>query len=318
MSSKIKILLLSCIIAPLLSSCQVENVDTEIVTFEDFGCCKYTPDTIPIGTIQIEFLDDAAPSSGESYETTFGIAVFNIDKNGQKTLIDSDIAQIYYNGEASKDNKYIATNKNGNFSIGISAVMNPDAENGIYNFSVEVMEEGQNLDKLIISDEDINIDHQNGYVNHSIGEHSIKKGDKVNPLKKGLIIGGLTFFIILFVWIFVLRYIFFPRIKVNQLQFQGPGAFFGVFIVKGCYKVILTSNKKNKQGLLGRILVGKILYIYNDVWTRDVVFGRYDSSSVSAKVSDTWYCDSYQLQKFNEYKIYDTAKKEDKGKITPM
>lgn len=317
MSSKIKILLLSCL-APLLLSCEKGNVDKEIVTFDNFWFCQYTPDTISIGKVQIEFLDDADSSEGNAgYETGFCIAVYNTNEEGKKTLVNPHVAHVYYNGEINKDNKYIVTNKNGNVNVEVSLVVNPDAENSLYNFSIEVMEEGQNLDKLIVGDEDINI-FQTKFTNHSVGNYCIKKDSKPNPLKEGLITGISIFFIILFVWVLVVRNLFFPRIKVNQLQFEGPGAFFGVFSVKGCYQVILTNNTRKKQGLLNQILVGKKMYIYNDIWTEDVVFKHFSSDSVSATVSGTWYCESYQLSKFNVYKIYDTAKKDDKGKVTPM
>lgn len=126
------------------------------------------------------------------------------------------------------------------------------------------------------------------------------------------IVGFLT---LVLLWLGFGRYIFFPRIKVPSIEFVGPGSFFGSYQVKGCYKVVLTSNKNAKQNFIKRILTGKILYIYNEIWTTDIIIEHCDKESVEIFTGGDWSCNAHQLFRHKTYIIKNNkTHKEDKLK----
>lgn len=114
---------------------------------------------------------------------------------------------------------------------------------------------------------------------------------------------------LLLVWIIFLRPILFTRISIARLQIQGPGAFMGMFPIKGCIKVVLTS-KKVKQNFLHHLFVGKIKYITNDVWISDVTFEPRDRKSLRIRTKDDFSCDATILEKHNTYKLTNMKTKE--------
>lgn len=123
---------------------------------------------------------------------------------------------------------------------------------------------------------------------------------------------------LLIAWFGFLRYMLFKRIKVPEINFKGPGTFNGLYKVKGYYKVILTSDNKKKQNTFVGICTGKILYLYDSVWTSDVVIEHYDKQSVTIQTSGNITCNDYQLNRYNTYEIKDRKNLNDKGYITIM
>lgn len=311
MLSKLNIYILSLFVLLCLSCSNEKDVDAHalgvVETYDDFPGCKYTPDTIPIGKFIVEFLDDAV---SDTCPASFRMAAYNLTENGGKTLLDVSVAQLYCNGKAVKGNQFVVKNDKPSTEIELSIVLNKDAEDAEYTFSVEVMDEGRDLEKIVDEDDKM--------INELCEKFVVKKDTIVNPLKKNLGIALAVLGLCLAVWLFVLRYMFFPRIKVTSLQFEGPGPFFGMYPVKGCYKVVLTCDTKKKQSFFARVFKGKVKYIYNEIWTTDVAFSHFDKNSVSIRVSGTWSCDSFQLEKLNSYEIYSTESPKEKGKITVL
>lgn len=138
----------------------------------------------------------------------------------------------------------------------------------------------------------------------------IEKKTIANP---GNVIASWTLIIVLallLVWIVFLRPILFTRISIAKLQIQGPGAFMGMFPIKGCIKVVLTS-KKMKQSFLHHLFVGKIKYITSDVVPLpDVTFEPRDRKSLRIRTKDDFSCDATILEKHNTYKLTNMKTKE--------
>lgn len=314
MSSKLKIFLLSCL-AFIFVSCGEENIDAEIVTYGDFLWSEYTPEKIPMGTVKVEFEDDAVPSEEGVYETGFWIAVYDVAENGEKTLVDPAVAQIYYNDEPSEDNKCHITNKNGNIDVKVSAAMNNDAEDRTYKFSVELMEEGQEFEKLILGGKSYQVSKDNEYANHNVAEFSIDKGSKMNPLKKWLLIILIVFIALNLFWLVVMRPIYFKRFAIRKISIVGPEPYMQNVPVSGrsgsYIKVVLT-RKSQKQGFFNKLYTGEIKYIVNEIWTEDVELIPRDRRSIRVRAVNprgVFVVDSPTLMKDNECKLTNTETK---------
>ena len=102
----------------------------------------------------------------------------------------------------------------------------------------------------------------------------VYKKDIMNPLKKRMlwalaIIGGLL--VILFLIVRANHPTF--RIRTLRIEYYTPEGElrppYQRIILKGCYKVICT-NKKPKQSIIARIFKGKIAFVINDLWDKEM------------------------------------------------
>jgi len=84
-----------------------------------------------------------------------------------------------------------------------------------------------------------------------------------NPWKLGLGWFLTLSALALALWIGLLRYVFFPRIKVMHLQMEGSSGFYKNPKIKGCRKVVFT-NKRQNQSLLNHLFTGPIKYVKDD------------------------------------------------------
>ena len=127
-----------------------------------------------------------------------------------------------------------------------------------------------------------------------IGNASIEKGEewntlvygkyrvRPNPLKVAMISIFLVIVGLFCLWVFVLRYKFFPRIRVSLVSVGKGDQAMIPRRSKGFIKFVITSSPKRQGGLMN-LLTGKIQYFPMDVAdgvTEDIVIERFDKKSV--------------------------------------
>lgn len=271
--------------------------------YDNFLWEEHTPDTIQMGRFVVEFADDAADPE---YNASIMIGAVEIDEEGNKKPLATSDIQMYFNGKATSDNKFKISH--GTEEVVLTAVVNPNAEDRIYKWNVEVLEEGKECEKLA---------NEHGDRVEYFGESFEVEKDKItNPLKKNLTTTLIILFILILLWILVIRPLKYPGIRVNNILIIGPGNFYGSYNIKGAYKVILTSDANKKQKFMSRIFIGKIMYLYGDVWTQDIVFKNFNKNSITVITPETWSCSDFILEKYNTYELTNTQSPKDKGKIT--
>lgn len=90
-----------------------------------------------------------------------------------------------------------------------------------------------------------------------------------NPLKTFLFWLAIALFAIVIIWIFILKRIFFPTIKMGKVIITGPGTYYASKKIKGARKVILTSRHKS-QNIFSRIFTGEIRFIKSEFFLSDL------------------------------------------------
>jgi len=81
-----------------------------------------------------------------------------------------------------------------------------------------------------------------------------------NPLKTALLWILAILALALLVWIFVLRPIFYPGIRVNSIELTGPDGYYMKKRLRGASRAILTSRKRS-QNIFSRLFTGRTVYI---------------------------------------------------------
>lgn len=90
-----------------------------------------------------------------------------------------------------------------------------------------------------------------------------------NPLKTLLFWLGIIIGMLLLLWLALLKYIFYPRIKVAKVTFTGPGPYFKSKRIKGAIKVVLSSGRRS-QSLVNRWFTGSKIFIRADHFTPEI------------------------------------------------
>lgn len=90
-----------------------------------------------------------------------------------------------------------------------------------------------------------------------------------NPLKTWLTIAAIVLVGLLLLWLLVLKFIFFPTIKVGRIEIVGPGSYYSTKKIKGARKVILTSRRRS-QNILSRIFTGEVRFVRADHFTPEI------------------------------------------------
>ncbi len=307
-------------VVAVISSCSEENRPTgdnwgTTEWYPDRFYCSYTP-VVMTRTVEFDLNEDARLY----LDCQGGFFELAVSKEPGEYVKSNDI-KVYYNGMLDEDGKFHVTlndDKSGKFTADIGVEFVDGVAEGIHKYYIvytgqmdgnnSINVQGTNLtaSKEYVTVDMCNLDAEGFYV---------EKIDLVNPVDKILIWVGTILGICLAVWIIVGRYLFFPRIRVSRLQFTGPDTFNRTPTVKGCYRVVLTADRKRKQGIIARLFTGKILYIYDDVWTEEVLFEHRNKKSVRIRTKGDWTCDSFSLEKHNSYIIENMTTKQ-KGEIT--
>lgn len=295
--------------------------------YEDHLFKKYEP-VVMSNKLEIELNNDAA-----RYLSNEGSFIeFRISSDPKEYVRPTDII-VYFNNEPCpnftfrmypKEQIGLEENDITNDYYLISGTLGiefkDDANNGGHHYYVQYYDcAGKNYLSLKGSKESqpaYKTDLQHEYSGSIIDGIYISKETVENPA--AVIIKWIIRIILvaLAVWFILLRNLIYPKIRVSCILFTGPGHFSGSIPVKGCYKVVFTADKNKKQGILSRIFIGRIKYVYDDVWTSDIVFSHFDKNSVAISVSGNWSCSGFKLEKYNNYEIKDTRNSNNKGAIS--
>lgn len=117
-----------------------------------------------------------------------------------------------------------------------------------------------------------------------------------NPLQTLFVIGALLLLAMLILWLFLLKRIFFPAIKMSKIEIMGPGTYYASKKIKGARKVILT-HKRMSQNIISRIFTGKIRFIRADIFSPELAIlpsgGKKKVKIHSESPIDSWeFCPS--------------------------
>ncbi len=230
-----------------LSSCKESESNSvfwgETKYYKDFLWKKYEPVRME-KTLEIEFNEDAK-NFANLWSERIEFNVVNITNNKPFEHI-----KLYKNDELCNNNVLVITPEDEEVQVAIEFLESAPEGNHI----LTLVERGNSgLDR-------IEIEMGDGVV--------ITKKDITNPLALTSSISGSAILIILIVLAVILR-LASPKIK-HTLTVIEPIAQ-NIVRRNEARRVVLTSDRKQKQGLISKIFKGKTKYVYNDIWTSTVV-----------------------------------------------
>ena len=134
-----------------------------------------------------------------------------------------------------------------------------------------------------------------------------------NPLALGMVGLFLFFLFLCIVWFLFIRPQVVKRLKIFNLSVIEP--YFTSIPVNGSRKVVFTSRPQ-KQGVLNRIFMGKIIYEINPVWEHEWILEPLgDGAMISAPNYNVNPLDT-PLELGVEYKLEDDSAPKNKAKIS--
>lgn len=307
------------VVIAIATSCSEEKQPTG----DNWGTTEWYPDRFyysydPVRmtkTLEFEFNDDAR----EYLKGDDGYFELAISSSPQTYTKPTNI-KVYYNDEYCEDGKFrvklsetVADESAPNvYTADVGIEFLDEAKEGIHQYYI--VYSGDMAGNSYIRDNDNAIQTNKNDVSvelFTLDEDGfyVEKIDVKNPVDVVLtwigIIGGIG----LAIWLLFGRYFFYPRIMVSRIMLTGPDTFNRSIAVKGCYKVVLTADRKKKQGLFARIFTGKILYIYDDVWTDAISFTHSKRDSIIIHTTGNWECDDRRLVRYSNYKVSNIATK---------
>lgn len=198
--------------------------------------------------------------------------------------------QAWYNGQPVKSGS-ILTIRPGQPAM-LEIQFDHDAETGKRYFSL--------LPTSVSSIDVINDQPTENYTGTSL---RTKYSVGWNPLKTFLTWLAIILIAGLLTWIFILRQIFYPTIKMGKITLVGPGTYYASKKIKGARKVILTS-KRRSQNLLLRIFTGEVRYVRADCFTSDLSItpvGRKKKVKLRSEAKGNGGWDIYPTSIFSQY-----------------
>lgn len=129
-----------------------------------------------------------------------------------------------------------------------------------------------------------------------------------HPMKVLVIWLGIILLIVAVLWFLVLRRMFYPQFRrVRQLKVTEP--VFAVKKLKGVRKVVMADKApEKKQGVIGRILTGRIVYFVNPSFFASPVTAEPDGKSVRLRTDRDVLCMPYnKLTSGQQTELEDTV-----------
>ena len=167
----------------------------------------------------------------------------------------------------------------------------------------------------LVPDEVISIDMINSQPLDKYGETTLRtEYSKVwNPLKTFLFWFGIVLLVAVIIWIFALKRIIFPIIKLSRIEMSGPGTYYVSRKIKGARKVVFTAKRKN-QNILSKIFTGQIRYVKADHFSHELILeAAGGKKKVKLKsIDNSW--DIYPTRIFKQYDKGDLINRETKEK----
>ena len=243
----------------LISSCDktenessLESIDFgESIYFDPFLWSK-SDTTVLKRTLKFEFSDYAVEQHAQ-LELQFTDDKQNILNNNQHVNIFVDNSFVR-NGKIKIEAKSNIVTK----TIGFQFLPGSDL--------------GEHHGFLIISSH--NFDRIDNFSKAQIGSDnrikrwSAKYDKEYNHLAFGVFWLLIILLIFIFIWFFIFRNQFYPKMKKGRIQVQSP--YFKSIPTKGV-RMIIFSREPRKQGYWDRLWKGKILYEINTIWDKDVI-----------------------------------------------
>lgn len=268
--------------------------------YESTSLKKYTP--VPMdGVFEIELNNHASQMFKEGGSVTFEVVETRegeelplqyIDvytHNGNEEWYLCDGGTVTVNIPHSNADETTTT-----LELPLRFIFDGLADDGRHDLMLKYKDFKSNLGNVIIP-------HNGRDKNYSVKDDSLKanlqaiqargfhiyKKTITNPVTKGITIGVIIFLIGLIVYLCA-RPLIFPRIKVNNFTAIGPKGTAPINAkIRGYYKAILTPKNAKKQGLLERIFVGKVKYIYAATLQDDITIKGHNSTSVVVEQKPT-------------------------------
>lgn len=265
MLNKLYSLLVFVVAFVCFSSCSEEEAGGieysmgRVECYDDFLWNEYSP---VMKKKQLKFVFEA---DALSEDASFKMGFFTIGEDGKTEPMGTDVAQVYVNGEPVDNNQFEVSNKvDGkyveNVTLELGVVFNPDAATGVHKWEVRTIEtEKKMMEEVAVVNKDNKI------------VFSVEKVDKMNPLKKGLIIGAVSFIVLCILWFIISRYFIwsstgFTKVMIDYNDGYGPKA----IRMSGCYELVCTNDSKKRDSFFEKLFKGSRMYEVNDFWTSPV------------------------------------------------
>ena len=264
------IILISLIL--FLTSCKDDSIS--------FGTVEYYPaflwvdaNITPVTkTFDFDFSEDAKNDSHSFAEFQF------VDNDGKP--INTKVMQVYDNGVQLSENKLrIGSNID---TKDLTFRFSSNASNGKHQGYLKLI--NHNLDRL---------DSQSLMPGQKADafQWTLYFDKGMNPLAKGLMWLGILILTLLFVWVLLLKPLFYPRFGSIQKTFNIPGMAPLIIRFKGARMVVLAASHPKKQSVWNRFWTGKIIYQTHPAFVVPIVFKPSRGRRVLSKVQ----AGSYQV-----------------------
>lgn len=92
-----------------------------------------------------------------------------------------------------------------------------------------------------------------------------------NSLKVTVVTSLIFLAILLIVWLFLSRFVFFPATRFGRVTITYNDGMEILLKTNGAYQLVLTNNRRLKDSFLHRFFIGKRVYEVNDFWERTMV-----------------------------------------------
>lgn len=188
----------------------------------------------------------------KEWDVEFGL--FKKDCNGSYIPVTDEVV-IYKNGQLCPNN--IFTVKSGEKEVDLGIEFSSTAAEGAHKWYLKVLN-NQCFDRIneFSTDDD---------VSPLLLEMMAKKRNIPNPLSLGLVLSLIVIFILLLLWLCILKPIIYPTFKIGNIQLIGK-EYYSNKRIHGARKLVVTSLNNKKQSLLSKFFTGKIIYECNDIW----------------------------------------------------
>lgn len=283
---------LGLILMLLMGACKEEQIDFKGSSV-DFGNSEYyspflwvKSDTILLTKkLNFEF-------NGYAKEMNSEVLLQLVDED--ENIVDSNKIQLIVDGLIQSKNSFeISSNENSGVKE-IALKILPGYKDGFTTGFLKI----QNHSLDVINNTDLNV----------LNELRVFKWEAqyniiMNPLKKGVIWFFGLIFLGLFVWFLILRNFVFPKFKSGKLQVLSP-YFGGVRLSKNTRMVVFT-NKAEKQSILNIIFSGKIQYEVNPIYDSPWILRPGRGNKIRTKLPAGLFITppTLNLEKFNKYSI---------------
>ena len=175
-----------------------------------------------------------------------------VERNVEGEFVPAMDIILYVDGQECEGNRFEVTTNDKEKTVAV--VFKADAREG--NHALFLREIGENgLDRVDYTE---------------LGEGFVlKKQDITNPLQLALTWTLIIIFIILIVWILLVKFVICPATAFRRVTITYSDGIENVVRLNGAHKLVCT-NKHSKCSLLKALFVENVMYEVNEYWTNPV------------------------------------------------